>query len=156
MGAHGTVPPSHEVGHRREASWYAGMAEEYARRWIGDPLGSGLEMFAADCTSGHVGRVESRGIKELAGDRRDLLEQLCASERFMHVHRVAGEGSAVAMLVAIGNATRVTRGTVVLTFDRSDRVVSERTYLDWSRAVPRSELGDRPIVGGPDWTLHSR
>ncbi|MDP9463332.1 MAG: nuclear transport factor 2 family protein [Actinomycetota bacterium] len=150
--AHGTVPPSLGVGGPRVASWYARMAEEYVRRWSHDPLGSALEMFATCCTFGHVGGIESRGVEELARTRQLLFDELPAPGRQMQLHRLVGDGSALAMLVTIGDTTRVTRGTVVLTFDSNDLIVSERTYCDWSKAMPRAEPGQRPMVGSADWT----
>jgi len=60
------------------------------------------------------------------------------------------------MLVTIGDATHVTRGSVVVTFDSSDLIVSERSYYDWSKAVARAETGPRQHVGSPGWTLRGR
>lgn len=153
--SHGTVPPSLGAGDRRDASWCAWVAGEYTRCWTSDPIGSALSMYAPDCTFGRVGRDELRGVRALAGARQAELDDLPPPERWMRVHRVIGEGSVVAMLIAMGDARRVTRGTVVLTFDSTDRIVSERTYCDWNKAVPRDELGARQSVGAPDWTLAS-
>ncbi len=152
MRSHGTVPPNLGVGAPRVDSWYAQMADEYVRRWSHGPLGSALEMFATHCTFGRVGGIESRGIEELARTRQLLLDEFPAPGPLMQLHRLVGEGSALAMLVTIGDATRVTRGTVVLTFDSDDLVVSERTYCDWSKATPRAEPGQRTMVGSADWT----
>jgi SnoaL-like protein len=157
MRSHGTVPPSRRAGAAaRDPSWYTTVAEDYVHTWSHDPVGSALEMFAPGCTFGHVGRNESRGIDALERARRQFLEELPMPGRLMELHRVVGEGPALAMLITIGDATRFTRGAVVLTFDSDDLIVSERTYCDWSKAVPRGEPGPRPIVGTPGWTLRGR
>ena len=157
--SHGTVPPARSYGvAARDRSRDQRVADEYARCWSDDPLRAGIEMFAPDCTFGHVGRGERRGIPALIDSRRELLGELPVGGRSMDVQRVIGEGSCVAMLVTIGDATRSTRGTIVLTLDDDDLIISERTYCDWAKALPREPLsrgnsGTRPPVGSPGWTL---
>ena len=150
--SHGTVPPS-RCGATRDESWCSRVAEEYASGWSTDPLGIGVEMFATNCSFGHVGRNELSGVTALISNRRQLLDEVPLPGRSMQVQRVVGEGSALAMLVTIGDDTRSTRGTIVLTFDNDDRIVSERTYCDWSKALPREPPGSRPTVGSAEWTL---
>jgi len=157
--SHGTVPPNRSIGGAgRDDAGYRRVADEYARCWSDDPLGTGVQMFAADCTFGHVGRGERRGIPGLIDSRRELLAELPVAGRSMEVQRVLGEGSCVAMLITIGDATRSTRGTVVLSLDDDDRIISERTYCDWAKAIPREppsggQSGTRHPVGSPEWTL---
>jgi hypothetical protein len=152
MRSHGTVPPSCGDRHR-DPSWYQRVAEEYSTRWSHDPAGSALEMFASGCTFGRVGRVESSGLDELARTRQAFLDQLPLPGRSMQVQRVVGEGSALAMLVTVGDTCNSTRGTVVLTFDSSDLIVSERTYCDWGKAMPQLAPAARQAVGSAEWTL---
>ena len=152
--AHGTVPPHRpERAAPRDESRYARVADEYARGWEHDPLGVGLKMFAVDCTFGHVGRGALAGIPALLNSRRELLEDLPVPGRSMEVQRVVGEGSSLAMLITIGDATRFTRGTIVLTLDDDDRIISERTYCDWDKALSREGQGPRHPVGSREWTL---
>ena len=73
----------------------------------------------------------------------------------MVVDSVVGEGASVALLVTVGDADRVTRGTIVLTLDDDDLIISERRYLDWNRAVRRNEMGSRPWVGTSGWARPS-
>ena len=135
--SHGTVPPNRSRrGAAHDDSFYTRVADEYALCWSTDPLGCGVEMFAADCTFGHVGRSERRGIDALVDSRRESLDELALADRSMEVQRVVGEGSCVAMLVVVEDTTRFTRGTIVLTFDDDDRIISERTYCDWDKAMP--------------------
>ena len=156
MRSHGTVPPSPTAATPRDPLWYVRMADDYASRWSHDPTGAALEMFAPECTFGNVGRLESAGLDALRHARQRSLEELPAPNRLMEVHRVVGEGSALAMLLTVSDAKRVARGTVVLTFGDKDLIVSERSYCDWSRAVPCPEPGSRKLVGSPDWRLRGR
>ena len=152
--SHGTVPPNQaNGGATRDGARYRRVADEYARCWADDPLGAGVEMFAADCTFGHVGRGERRGIPALVDSRRALLDELPVAGRSMEVQRVIGEGSCLAMLVTIGDTARFTRGTIVLSLDDDDRIISERTYCDWAKALPRQPPGPRHPVGSAEWTL---
>ena len=64
----------------------------------------------------------------------------------------------MALLVVVADATRTTRGTIVLSLDDDDRIISERTYFDWAKAIPReaqprATQASRPPVGSPGWTL---
>ena len=154
--SHGTVPPSRHAGSPRDQSWYVAMAAKYARGWSSDADGAALPMFATPCTFGHVGREEFSGVDDLARWRRAEFVELPGDGRRMDVQSVVGEGSAMAMLVTIGDATHVARGTVVVTFDADDLIVSERTYCDWTRAVPRDAAPARHPVGSPGWTLRAR
>ena len=150
--SHGTVPPNRHMGALRDQSWYGQMAAEYARLSSTDPDDADMRMFAPGCTFGHVGRDEFSGLDALAESRR---AELPREGRRMEVQFVIGEGSALALLFTIGDATHVARGTVVLTFDSDDLIVSERTYCDWDKAVPREPAPTRPAVGSPGWTLRA-
>ena len=57
------------------------------------------------------------------------------------------------MLVVVGDAVRATRGTIVLTFDADGKIISERRYLDWTKAMARREFDRRQLVGSPGWSL---
>jgi hypothetical protein len=151
--SHGTVPPSPPVSPPRDPSWYVRIAEAYTDGWSNDPAGAALEMFAPGCTFGNVGRLESVGLDALRRARQCSLDELPAPDRLMALQRVVAEGSALAMLITVSDTRCVTRGTVVLTVDDSGLIVSERTYCDWSRAVPCPDQGSRRYVGSPDWRL---
>ena len=156
LRSHGTVPAGRRAhAARRDPAWHVTMAEGYVRGWSNDPAGSALEMFAPDCTFGHVGSAESTGLEALRQTRQHAIDGLPAPRR-MQLQRVIGDGSAVAMLITIDDATHVTRGSVVVTFDSNDLIVSERSYYDWSKALPRAEPGSRRNVGSPGWTLRGR
>jgi hypothetical protein len=71
----------------------------------------------------------------------------------MDVQWVIGEGPCLAVLVLVGDGTRATRGTIVLTFDSDGKIISERRYLDWTKAVERREFDRRQLVGSPGWSL---
>ena len=71
----------------------------------------------------------------------------------MDVHRVIGEGPCLAMLVVVGDAERATRGAIVLTYDGDGKIVSERRYLEWTKAMARREFEVRQLVGSPGWSL---
>ena len=156
MRSHGTVAPSLAATQRATSRGTPAWPTSYAQRWSSDPAGVALEMFAPECTFGNVGRPESVGHDALRRARRRSLDELPLPNREMKLQRVLGEGSALAMLITIGNTSHVARGTVVLTFDESDLIVSERTYCDWSRAVPCPEPGSWTPVGSPDWRLRDR
>ena len=149
---HGTVPPlgATSPGATR-ASWRS-VADEYARAWADDPLGAGLAMFAPECTTGQVGRPESRGLTALERDRTAEVDALPLGGRRIDVHQILGDGSCLAMLVVIGDEHHATRGTIILTLDEGGRIISERRYLDWTKAVPRTEYESRVLVGSPHWT----
>ena len=154
--SHGTVPASRPAcAAPRDPAWHVTMAEAYVHGWSNDPVGSALEMFAIDCTFGHVGSAESKGLDVLRQSRQRALDRLSAPQH-MQLHRVISDGSAVAMLITISDATHVTRGSVVVTFDSSDLIVSERSYYDRSKALPRAETGPRRNVGSPGWTLRGQ
>jgi hypothetical protein len=148
--SHGTVPP---IGGRRSAAWHDARAADYLRAWMDDPLGDGIDAFAAACTSGHVGHDELHGVDALTEQRRGELDQLPLGARSMVLQQLAGEGASVAMLVAISDGERSTRGTVVLTFDDRDRIVSERMYWDWSKALPIGHTGELTPIGSIGWRL---
>lgn len=107
-------------------------------------------MFARDCTFGRVGAGEGRGLDALREARLELASTVGGCT--MVADSVVGEGQSVALLVSVGSATHVTRGTIVITLDDDDLIISERTYLDWNRAVSRHELSPRPWVGTAAWT----
>jgi hypothetical protein len=156
MRSHGTVPPSRRSTDDHDPSWYQTMAHTYAGGWSDDATGAALRQFSDRCTFGHVGRAEGSGLDELRQARLLELDELPQADRFMHVHRVVGEGAALAMLIAVGDTIRSTRGTIVLTFDSNDLVVSERRYWDFRKALPRDDRTLRTAVGGADWTLRGR
>lgn len=156
MRSHGTVPPSRRTDGRDDPSWYRTMADTYASGWSDDAIGVALQQFSDRCTFGHVGRAEGSGLDELRRSRARELDELPQSGRSMHVHRVVGERAALAMLISISDATHSTRGTIVLTFDDDDLIVSERVYCDWSKALPSDERPSRTAVGDTGWTLRAR
>jgi len=159
--SHGTVPPTTRsttvppVGSSAQSRSTA-LARDYAARWAADPTGLAVSMFAADCTFGRVGQEEHRGTDALRDSREHELRDLPLAERWMNVHRVVGEENVVAMLVTLGNVKYETRGTVLLTLGDDGLVISERSYLDWAKAVPRGGGGRRVHVGSPGWTVRGR
>ena len=110
-------------------------------------------MFSPQCTTGHVGDVERRGLDELSADRTREMTELPVPGRRMDVQWVIGEGPCLAVLVLVCDGARATRGTIVLTFDSDGKIISERRYLDWTKAVERREFDRRQLVGGPGWSL---
>lgn len=146
--SHGTVPETRRM--TVEPAAYRAIADEYAHGWTNDPAGSALQMFASGCTFGRVGVDEASGIDALRTSRGEIAAAV--PRRSMVVDSVVGEDSCLALLVTVGTSTDVTRGTVVLTLGDGDLVISERTYLDWNRAVPRHSIGPRPWVGTARWT----
>ena len=150
--AHGTVPPSAASGRTMTRDSWERLANQYVAAWSNDPLGEGLAMFSPECTSGQVGRAESLGLPELQRDRERELGVLPVPGRRMDLHCALGEGSCLAMLVVIGDEERATRGTIVVTLDAAGRIISERRYLDWAKALPRAEYEARVLVGSPLWS----
>ena len=134
---HGTVPPNVVPSPLRDQQWFRHFADRFTELWATDPLGAYLEMFDADCTFGHVGRQEARGLGALGDAELAMLEAVPLADRSIQVHSTVGEGSVLAILLTIGSATHTTRGTFVLTLDRHAAIVSRREYCDWSRAVAR-------------------
>ena len=135
---HGTVPPNSAACGDHDSQWYRGFAERFAHTWEVDRLGAYLALFAQDCTFGHVGRQEHRGLGALAEAEHFMPDASRGRHCSMAVHAVIGEASVIAMLVTISDETHETRGTIVLTLDDHDLIVSRRSYLDWAKAVPRS------------------
>jgi len=150
---HGTVPPG-VPGRSRVRSWYEQMAAAYARGWSQDPTDVALDQFAPGCTFGRVGVDEASGVAELRRQRQHLRDSSVAA-RTMHVQRAIGEGAALAMLVTIDDGTMSTRGTVILTFDADDRIISERTYCDWRKAERTDADRAASAIGSAGWTLES-
>ena len=150
--SHGTVPRSHAGGAGQVADPRR-RAEQYARVWSTDPLERGLAMFSPQCTTGHVSGVERRGLDQLSADRTREMKELPLPGRRMEVQCVIGEGPCLAMLVLVGHDVRATRGTIVLTFDSDGKIISERRYLDWKKALARREFDRRQLVGSPGWSL---
>ena len=147
--AHGTVPAA-ERRPGRDDGWAAAMAQAYAQAWASDPLGVGLDMFAEQCIADLVGRTEARGRDAVAEARARLNDALPVPDRTLEVHRTIVAGPVLAMLVKVRTSTMATRGTVILTVDADDRILSERTYLDWTKAIP-IEPPSGVHIGDPQW-----
>jgi hypothetical protein len=147
---HGTIPIDHLAGvaddHLRDQGWYRSFAESFIRTWTTDPLGQHIERFTAECTFGRVGQPEEQGRPALVQAQQTGLEALPLAERWVRLDCVIGEARVVAMLLTVGDAKLATRVTEVLTLDEHDKVVSQRTYGNWSKAVARSVHDDRPAT----------
>jgi hypothetical protein len=155
--AHGTVPAGPRAGGAHDHTWYRRVADDDAHGWAHDPTGAAtLARFAPDCTSARVGQAESRGVDRLALDRASQLVEIPVPGRRMEIQQVLGEGAVVAMLLVLGDARRVTRGTVVLTLDADGLISSERRYWDWTKAAAIGAAGARRTVGSPGWSLDAR
>ncbi len=151
--AHGTVP-SPAPPQQRPPGWAREVADRYAAMWTGPPGPDTFERYSDECTFGCVGaEPERRGRSELARDHAESHSMIPLPGRHIDIHQVAAEASTVALLVVIGDGARATRGTIILTMDDSDLIVSERRYLDWKLAVDQETLTGRLAVGSPGWTL---
>ena len=151
--SHGTVPPSRGIGPQRHADWFAELAAAYAHGWSTTPSDAVFEQFHADCTCTRVGVTEGRGIAEIAAQRGSVLDAMAPATPTMTVQRIAAEGAALAILFVLDDGRSSTRGTVVLTLDAHDRIISERIYVDWSKAVTLDRANGRTTIGSPAWTL---
>ena len=143
------------AGAPNDAGWYQRAAEEYTG--CGPPIRrarhSSGSLRVHVRAGGHAGGTAStRSPARGAGQ----LEQVPLPDRSMSLHQVLGEGAALAMLIEIGDGRRVTRGTVVLTFDADDLILSERSYWDWCRSVERSRCCATPHDRQPGVDLDGR
>jgi hypothetical protein len=123
----------------------AAFAEEFAARlagsWSTDPLGMTKDLYVEDCL------VESLytepgsaliGQEALEARERHLVDVLPAPYRKMTVRRAIGEGRVLGLQSTlegrVDGAEPLTawEGSLLLTLDASDRILSSRSYLDWS------------------------
>ena len=128
----------------RSRSWYRAFATHLAETWSWDPVLADRAIYDDDCvieTARRPGAV-LRGRAAIEAADAALAARLPRPDRRLSVQDVLGEGGALALRVALegreegrGPLLRA-HGALVLSLDGSDRVVSARTYLDWSSAAP--------------------
>lgn len=145
-GIEGTVRDG--AGPSRGQDWYRACAHRLAALWSESGVRMADECYADDTV------VESlwagpgaaiRGIEPLRAAEARLLEILPAGHREMRVDRAIGEGRVIAMEWTISGRIRgegplVGReGTLFLTLDDADRVISDRIYWDFAQARPLAD-----------------
>jgi hypothetical protein len=124
--SHGFVPPN---DHRRrgDRQWYLNFAEALAAGLTTDPGATVARSLASD------------GVVERVGDSRcPSIERAVLAlppECRIAVDEVAADGAVLAVLFTLSAAELVSRGTVVLTLDELDKIVSLRVYWKWSTAI---------------------
>jgi hypothetical protein len=145
-GTEGTVREG--SGPARGQDWYRAYAHRLAALWSESGVRMADECYADDTV------VESlwagpgaaiRGIEPLRAAEARLMETLPAGHREMRVHRAIGEGRVIALEWTISGRIRgegplVGReGTLFLTLDDADRVISDRIYWDFAQARPLAD-----------------
>ena len=123
----------------------AAFAEEFATRlagsWSTDPLGTTKDLYAEDCVIESLYTEPGSaliGQKALEARERHLLDVLPLPHRKMTVRRAIAEGRILALQSTIEGRVDgmepllAWEGSLLLTLDASDRILSSRSYLDWS------------------------
>jgi hypothetical protein len=124
--SHGYVPPS-DHRPRGDRRWYRNFVGAVVDGLATDPGVTAGRWFAPDCVVEHVGQSRCLGVERAT--------PMLPHEHWTKVDEVAADGGVIAALFSCGTAELVSRGTVVLTLDALDRVVSLRAYWSWSTAV---------------------
>lgn len=140
--ARGTV-----VGHDRAPALTLARGRRLATRlaalWTADPVAMAETMYAADAVVERLGEGEDavlEGRETLVTAEAELLELLPVGSRRMDVHDVLVDGRAVAIAFTIGGSWRGTApyrsgpGSLVLTLNDHDLIVSDRIYWHWDLA----------------------
>lgn len=132
-------------GATRSAERYATVATRMAELWSSDPVRMVDELYADDTIVERLGEGTEAimyGKVSLREAERELLTLLPVPDRRLTVEEVAGEADVVAIRFTIEGRWRGSGplrrgpGAIVLTLDGDDRIVSDRIYWHWDRAVP--------------------
>lgn len=127
----------------RPADWYTAMSERLALLWSTDPAAMVNQLYSEDTVVERLGEGPEavlRGRESLLLAELDLLELLPTPQRQMKVVEIKSDRDLLAVRFTIGGSwggrgpARVGPGSVVLTFDQADEIVSDRIYWHWSRA----------------------
>lgn len=142
-GIEGTIREG--TGLPRDQSWYTAYATRLAALWSESGVLMADACYADDTVveslwAGPAATI--RGIEQLRAAEARLMETLPAGHREMQVHRAIGEGRVIALEWTIsgrigGRGALLGReGTLFLTLDDGDRVISDRIYWDFAQARP--------------------
>jgi ketosteroid isomerase-like protein len=132
-------------GRERPFDWYRSYADRLAELWSTDPVRMVDECYAQDCVMERLGEGSDgvvHGAAELRTREQELLDLLPRPDRRMRVSDVTAERDVLAIAFTIEGRWRgqgpLRRGpgTLLLTLDEDDRVLSDRIYWHWSRARP--------------------
>jgi hypothetical protein len=130
-------------GRARPSAWYRSMSERLARLWSTDPAAMVSRLYAEDTVVERLGEGAEailRGRDSLLAAELSLLELLPQPQRRMDVLDVKSDRDVMAVRFTIRGSWRGTGpmragpGSVVLTLDDEDKIVSDRIYWHWSRA----------------------
>ncbi len=130
-------------GRDRSSSWYSNMSQRLASLWSVDPAGMVNQLYAEDAVVERLGEGPEavvRGRDSLLLAELDLLELLPRPQRRMEVVEFTSDRNVMAVRFTIGGSwrgsgpARVGPGSLVLTFDAADRIISDRIYWHWSQA----------------------
>ncbi|MPY93378.1 MAG: hypothetical protein GEV08_10015 [Acidimicrobiia bacterium] len=133
----------------RSQSWYRAYAAHLVETWSWDPVLADRSLYDEACvveSATRPGRA-LRGLDALEAADTALASQLPSPHRQLQALDVLGEGRALAVRVALEGRDqgrgplRRAYGALLLTLDGSDRVISNRSYLDWDGAVTVDDPG---------------